>query len=563
MIAGSAAHKASIAKKKSQGGGHRGTDRTVTLANGTVLTGQAAANYGRSGSGEDYDYNDPAISQYTSQITDLQKQISDAEAAQKKADRRAEAEEVGASGVGGVDVSQPNPATVNAQPFTGSGAVSPETLANPYYQQGLKQRHAALLASGQTPPASGGVSAVNAGIPEVADGSAALYAGDAQSYEGLMGQLIGSYREYMSDANQRSSLVDTYHEMMEDSGIEDIDAELLDMKNVIEGSEDDIRNEVTKAGGFATESQVQALTNARNKQLIKNYNTLLETRNTKEQYLNTMIGLEAQDRQAADARFNSAFNMGMQIVQYGQQMQQNAVSQMQWLATQPGGFESIQTAASTSPYYSGLVDKLFGGAGGLDRLSAYAAEDRAYQQQKQALEVQGLKSGLYTDSLQQQKLLGDLSETETAGNEQRLVGLADKISMLQTLPDHEGFKVSVGPTKGTRFGLGTFTGAKASFIANVEQIISQEFLDKLISVKGQGATFGQLSDKEGQALRSAATKIGTWRVVKNDNVVGYAVRESDFKKELETLRKYTQLAYDQELGLTQEDVNAMNKLLGL
>jgi hypothetical protein len=51
--------------------------------------------------------------------------------------------------------------------------------------------------------------------------------------------------------------------------------------------------------------------------------------------------------------------------------------------------------------------------------------------------------------------------------------------------------------------------------------------------------------------------------VKNDNVVGYAVRESDFKKELETLRKYTQLAYDQELGLTQEDVNAMNKLLGL
>jgi len=298
----------------------------------------------------------------------------------------------------GVDVAQPSPTSVNAQPFTqgttdtAGNVISPETLANPYYQQGLKQRHAALLASGKQAPASGGVSAVNAGIPEVADGSAALYAGDAQSYEGLMGQLIGSYREYMSDANQRSSLVDTYHEMMEDSGIEDIDAELLDMKNVIEGSEDDIRNEVTKAGGFATESQVQALTNARNKQLIKNYNTLLETRNTKEQYLNTMIGLEAQDRQAADARFNSAFNMGMQIVNYGQQMQQNAVSQMQWLATQPGGFESIQSAASTSPYYSGLVDKLFGGAGGLEKLSAYAAEDRARKVYLENLEAQNISS---------------------------------------------------------------------------------------------------------------------------------------------------------------------------
>ena len=72
------------------------------------------------------------------------------------------------------------------------------------------------------------------------------------------------------------------------------------MKNIIEGSEDDIRMEITKAGGFATDSQVLALTNARNKQLIKNYNTLLDTRNSKEKYLQTAIGLEQQDRQAAD-----------------------------------------------------------------------------------------------------------------------------------------------------------------------------------------------------------------------------------------------------------------------
>lgn len=55
------------------------------------------------------------------------------------------------------------------------------------------------------------------------------------------------------------------------------------------GSEDDLRTEITKAGGFATQSQILGLTNARNRQLIKNYNTLLDTRNAKEKYLQTAI----------------------------------------------------------------------------------------------------------------------------------------------------------------------------------------------------------------------------------------------------------------------------------
>ena len=163
----------------------------------------------------------------------------------------------------------------------------------------------------------------------------------------------------MSPKNQRDSLTETYQEMLEDSGIEALDTELLDMKNVIEGSEDDIRTEITKAGGFATESQVLALTNARNKQLIKNYNNLLETRNSKERYLETALNLESQDREAADRRFETAFNMSAQIAEYGQRMQQNAVQRLQWLQSNIG-FDGLYDSTGGNPYHVSLIEKTLG-----------------------------------------------------------------------------------------------------------------------------------------------------------------------------------------------------------
>jgi hypothetical protein len=41
----------------------------------------------------------------------------------------------------------------------------------------------------------------------------------------------------------------------------------------------------------------------------------------------------------------------------------------------------------------------------------------------------------------------------------------------------------------------TITGERQNFIGSVEQLVDQEFLDKLISVKAKGATFGALTDR--------------------------------------------------------------------
>lgn len=113
----------------------------------------------------------------------------------------------------------------------------------------------------------------------------------------------------------------------------------------------------------------------------------------------------------------------------------------------------------------------------------------------------------------------------------------EKAQTAINLINHSGLKNAVGTIKLGRYAPFQW-GAKADFIASVEQLISGLSLDGLIEAKSRGATFGALSDSEMRILASAATKIGTWRKLDDSgNVIGYKARESDFKAELENISK--------------------------
>lgn len=214
------------------------------------------------------------------------------------------------------------------------------------------------------------------------------------SQDPYLNTVISGYQQYMSQQNQRTSLVDTYKSMLEQSGIQGIDTDLINMKNVIEGTEDDIRNEVTKAGGFATDSQVMALSNARNKQLIKNYNNLLETRNSKEKYLDTMLNLTQQDRQEADARFESQMNFGFKIAEVNQQMKQNAISTLDRTA-QTIGWDGIFNSTQGNPQLQRQIEAIYGlPQGGLYQAAQRAFEERAAIEQERELGLQDRELGI-------------------------------------------------------------------------------------------------------------------------------------------------------------------------
>src|SRR3990167_9250609 len=294
-----------------------------------------------------------------------------------------------------IDTSRPSPGSVNAQPFTqgggaigaGGGAGTQGGALASKYEQGFQAANASLGGAGG---GAGGISGaqgsalVNQYSPTNSNNLASTFVKTDPYIEGL----VSAWQNFINPANQRASLADTYNTMLKDSGIQALDMELLNMKNVIEGSEEDLRTEITKAGGFATNSQILALTNARNKQLIKNYNTLLDTRNAKEKYLETDIQLEQSDRQSADQRFESAFRMGLQIANYRQQMQTNARNQMQFLV-QNLGFDGLYDATGGDQFTMELVENTLGiPRGGLLSTANRAKQAKLQAQQEAQLDLQ-------------------------------------------------------------------------------------------------------------------------------------------------------------------------------
>lgn len=270
--------------------------------------------------------------------------------------------------------------------FRGDLPGAEASLKNAYQLQ-----HGQTLAGGGGAPTSYGDFASQVDVPSLATTEQSLTPKSpldlAIEENPLMGELIAQMQDYNKLENRRGTLVEEWSAMRDKLGLENLDLEAMNLKNIIEGTEDDIRAEVTKAGGFATDSQVMALTTARNKDNIKAYNRLMDTIDAKEKTLSTLIGLESQDRQMASQRFMNMFNMTAQVAQYQQQFIRDSRAQYQWLASQPGGFESIQ-AAYADPFQRKIIDKTFGGANGLATLQKYAAEDRAQKQADAALDRQ-------------------------------------------------------------------------------------------------------------------------------------------------------------------------------
>ena len=184
-------------------------------------------------------------------------------------------------------------------------------------------------------------------------------------------QLLADRAEFNNVVNQQQSLTETYQQISTQLGIPAMNTELMNMKNVIEGSEDDIRTEVKAANGFATESQVLALSGARNKQLIKNYNNLLDTKQMAMETLSNMTNLASQDRQFAMNTLNQKLQIDQQIIQYRDKMVSAAKEAYANILNKFGAGGLVATLGS-DPSSISLVEKTLGlNQGGLQQLASY------------------------------------------------------------------------------------------------------------------------------------------------------------------------------------------------
>jgi len=122
--------------------------------------------------------------------------------------------------------------------------------------------------------------------------------------------------------------------------------------------------------------------------------------------------------------------------------------------------------------------------------------------------------------------------------------------------------LTVGTVNSLRGTKDELTGDRGNFIGSVEQIRSELTVAKLAQAKGQGVTFGALSDGERGLIANAATKIGSWAMHEDGDrekpVLGYAIDQVAFKKEMDIINYFTKL--DAILkGSTPESIGAIVK----
>jgi hypothetical protein len=299
-----------------------------------------------------------------------------------------------------VNTSQPSPSTVNATPYTGNSIVdalsqsgqasdfaSRSKLAQQYGIQGytgtadqntqLLQKYKGGFQQAQqsgveAPKTQGlGSSMVNSFTGGPSQMPSVNPLDTIMSQDKGYQDLLKLYGDYTSSQNQQKSLTDTYSQMIKDSGVEGLDAQLVNSKKIIDGTEQDIRNEISAVGGFGTESQVQALAGARNKTLIQNYNQLLATRDNALNRINTMIGLSQQDRQYAQSQFENQLNFQTQINQYRDKFVNNAKEAYN-AVIQAQGYGGLYNALKGSPTDLALAEKTLGlGQGQLAQMATY------------------------------------------------------------------------------------------------------------------------------------------------------------------------------------------------
>lgn len=261
--------------------------------------------------------------------------------------------------------------TYGIQGYTGSAQQNTELLQK--YRQGLQTAQS----SGTTAPtsSSGGTAAVKSMIPPPttlpeANPMDAILAQD-KGYQ----QLQKDYSDYKSSLSQQQTLQEQYKQMETESGLPALKTEAMNMKNVIEGTESDIRNEITKAGGFATESQVLALTGARNKSLIQNYNKLTDQIANVQNHLDTMIGLSKEDKANALEQYKTQLDYDKTVADYTQKFTSNAVDAYNKVIDK-AGYAGLYSATGGDPHTINLVEKTLGlAAGSLAQLATQKTDE--------------------------------------------------------------------------------------------------------------------------------------------------------------------------------------------
>lgn len=331
--------------------------------------------------------------------------------------------------------------------------------------------------------------------------------------------LMSSMTELLNPVNQTTTLLQDYQSLYKESGLDKINQEIIDADTIINGTEDDIRNEVQAAGGFGTDSQVQAMALSRNKGLLKRYNQLVQMKTDATNQLNTLSQLNYQDKQMAQQRLNTQIDSMFKIADFNQKAQNNVREQARWLTEQMGA-DGVYNAYKQDPRQLGFLEKSLGLApGGMQSLATQAATERATKAQKGALELETLRSGLLTDQAQRSKIAAEITKLKsesTSGDAKVAARTVERVNKAEGVIAKigEAGKLINNISTGTSGGLfrmlpGTQAYTLDKTLTTIKANLGFDELQKMRENSPTGGALGQVAVQELEALQSTVASLDT------------------------------------------------------
>lgn len=393
---------------------------------------------------------------------------------------------------------------------SGAGWTGPNPLTDAVNR--YKATHAALTASGAAAPnsAADALSQTSQVMPDQGPNTAMVNAA-LQTPE--FTALTKLANDYFSPENQKTSLLDQYNQMYNASGLAGLDEQILNASNVINGTEDDIRSEIQKAGGFGTNSQVMAMASARNKVLLQNYNTMVQQKTTAEAHLSTMIGLAGQDRTYAAQQFSAQLGVIGQMATFRQQAQNNVKEGFNNLIAKVG-YGGAYEAYKNDPQQLSMLEQTMGlPPGGLKKLSTYVAPltpaEQLDMQVKQAqIEASKANTAQSYAAIAKDQAAAQATAQAKVQATQSAVNTADTVlgkvstALKQTGIGTAGFGSGL-------LGLVGGTGASnlRSTIDTLKANLAFTELAKMRAASPTGGALGAISDKEETLLSSTVASL--------------------------------------------------------
>lgn len=221
------------------------------------------------------------------------------------------------------------------------------------YQQGL----ATAQASGQPAPSAGAGAAVTAPfVPKVEEPKTTPNVDNFNQTNPIYQQSTKDLQEFLMPQSLKNDMFKQMKKVMKGQSELSADKmELMDIKRVMEGTEQDIRDEITKAGGIGTHSDVMALGIVRNNTLLKQAQLIQDHMSIVQDAINTDTNLLNFEKDMASTQFSQ----NMSILNYQQQNQQAmmtaAKTTWDFIKDSPAALAQI----AQDPVNSGRLESMF------------------------------------------------------------------------------------------------------------------------------------------------------------------------------------------------------------